>query len=346
MHLHVPPDLASTRTGPGLGWPVTMVSPSKELARPAARSAGRDSGPRLAAAPTPRKRRNLVPYLLLAPAVAMFLAVIAYPFVQSLLYGLYDVSLLAPGKGRFTGIANVAAQLADVDFWGVVLQTLVFVVLSSVGALILALVLAIALNSRIRALAVWRSGLLIPWLLPGVVVSFLWRWIFDANYGLLNGFVARLGGDGTINWLDSPGLAMAAVIVAKIWHSFPWMAVLLLAALQGISSEVHDAAAVDGAVGWKKQAFVVLPQIKAAIALTLLLETIWGLQHFEIPYVMTGGGPVGSTTTLAVDLYEAAFARFDLGEAGALGVLWTALMAVVVAVYLFYSAKQEREGRR
>jgi multiple sugar transport system permease protein len=293
-----------------------------------------------------RRKRSWFPYLLLAPAMVMFVAVIAYPFVQSLLFGFFDESLLGDRSGEFIGFEHISNLLSSPDFWSVAWQTIVFVVISTVGALVLALALAIALNSKIRGAAVWRSTLLIPWLLPGVVVSFLWRWIFDTNYGLLNGVSAWLGGSGATNWLESPGFAMTAVIIAKIWHSFPWMAVLLLAALQGVPNEVHDAAAIDGAKGWQKQLYVVLPQIKAAIALTLLLEMIWGLQHFEIPYVMTGGGPVGSTTTLSIDLYKAAFARFDLGEAGAIGILWTALMAVVVAIYLIYSARQEREVRR
>src|SRR5699024_1956642 len=231
------------------------------------------------------------------------------------------------------------------DFWQVVGQTLIFVIGATGGSFILALTMALGLNARIRAVAIWRSVLLIPWLLPGVVVSFLWAWILNANYGLLNGLIALLGGEGSTNWLDSPVFAMAGVIRAKVWMTFPWMAVLLLAALQGVPEDVHAAAAVDGAVGWKKQWHVVLPQIKAAIALTLLLECIWGFQHFEIPYVMTGGGPVGSTTTLSVDLYQAAFERFDLGEAGAIGVLWTILMSAIVVAYLVYSAKQEKEVR-
>jgi multiple sugar transport system permease protein len=124
------------------------------------------------------------------------------------------------------------------------------------------------------------------------------------------------------------------------------MAVLLLAALQAVPEEVHDASAVDGARGWKKQWHVILPEIKPAIALTLLLEAIWGFQHFEIPYVMTGGGPVGSTTTLAVELYQAAFERFDLGEAGSIGIVWTALMSILVVVYLIYTSRQEQEAKR
>lgn len=288
-----------------------------------------------------RARRRFA-YILALPALALFFAVICYPFIQSLAYGFTNSSLLT-NDGSIVGMKNIAALITDGGFWRIVLQTLIFVICTTGGSLVLALAMAMALNTRIRAVAAWRSALLIPWLLPGVVVSFLWAWIFNTNYGLLNGVLSLLGANGTTNWLDSPFFAMVAVIVAKIWTTFPWMAVLLLAALQGISDEVHDAAAVDGATAWKKQAYVILPQIKGAIALTLLLEGIWGFQHFEIPYVMTGGGPVGSTTTLSVDLYQAAFERFNLGEAGAIGILWTLLMSGLIIAYLVYTIKQERE---
>jgi multiple sugar transport system permease protein len=274
----------------------------------------------------------------------LFAAIILYPLVQALWYGFTDQSLLTEG-GSFVGLANVERRLGDTDFWRAVGQTFVFVAGTTGGSFILALAMALALSTGIRAVAFWRSALLIPWLLPGVVVSMLWAWILNTNYGLLNGVIALLGGDGTTNWLNSPVFAMTGVILAKVWTTFPWMAVLLLAALQAVPEEVHDASAVDGARGWKKQWHVILPEIKPAIALTLLLEAIWGFQHFEIPYVMTGGGPVGSTTTLSVDLYQAAFQRFDLGEAGSIGVLWSVLMAGLVVAYLVYTTKQEREAK-
>lgn len=284
-------------------------------------------------------------YVLAAPAMILFLVVIAYPLVQALLFGFTNQSLLTDAS-EFIGFEGLAALMSDPGFWRVVAQTLIFVIGATGGSFILALAMAMALNTRVRALAIWRSALLIPWLLPGVVVSFLWAWILNTNYGLLNGVIAWFGGSGETNWLDSPVFAMTGVILAKIWMTFPWMSVLLLAALQGVPDEVHDASAVDGATGWKKQIHVILPQIKPAIALALLLEAIWGFQHFEIPYVMTGGGPVGSTTTLSVDLYQAAFERFDLGEAGAIGIVWTVLMSALVILYLIYISKQEREAKR
>lgn len=290
-----------------------------------------------------RRRGGAFPYLLALPSFILFLGVIAFPFVQSLAYGFFKRSLLSDAS-VFVGMDNVVRQLSSPTFWRDVGNTVVFVGASTAGAFVIALALALALNSGIAGAAAWRTAFLLPWILPGVVVSFLWMWMFDTNYGLLNGVIVLFGGAGGINWLNSPTLAMAAVVMAKIWHSFPWMTILLLAALQGVPSEVHDASAVDGATGWRKQWYVILPQIKAAIALTILLETIWGLQHFEIPYVMTGGGPVGSTTTLSIALYKTAFSKFDLGNAGAIGVLWTVLMAGMIVVYVVYTLRQEEKA--
>lgn len=291
-----------------------------------------------------KKSRPVFPYLLVLPALTLFALVIAYPFAQSLAFAFYDKSLLGT-EDTFVGLENVTDFVSSPTFGAVLWQTIVFVGASTLGAFGVALALALALNTRMAAVGALRTSFLIPWILPGVVVSFVWLWIFDTNYGVLNALLRLTGvGEGNTNWLDSPQLAMTAIVIAKIWHSFPWMTILILAALQGIPAEVHDAAAVDGASAWKKQMFVILPQIKPALALTLLLETIWGFQQFEIPWVMTSGGPVGSTTTFSIGLYKAAFSDFDLGKAGAIGLVWTLVMTVLVAVYVVYTLKQEKKG--
>ena len=288
-------------------------------------------------------RAAAFPVVLMLPALTLFLLVIAYPLVQSLAYSLFDASLLS-GESTFVGLANIEALLGSPGFWDMLTNTAVFVVASTLGAFVLALALALAMNAGIVGAGAWRTGFLLPWILPGVVVSFLWSWISTTNWGLRTGVTQPRGGAGHPNGLSPSALAMTAVIVAKVWHSFPWMMVLLLAAMQAIPAELHDAASVDGAGGWKRQAYIVIPQIKPAMALTLLLETIWGLQHFEIPWVMTGGGPVGSTTLLSIGLYKQAFQRFDLGGAGAIGLLWAVIMAAVATAYILYSRHQERSN--
>lgn len=291
-------------------------------------------------------RPTLFPYLVALPALLLFVGVVGYPFVQSLIYGLQKRSLLN-STSTFVGLGNLGHLFAQKAFWNVVWQTVVFVGASSIGAFLLALFLALALNTRIRGRGLLRTAFLFPWILPGVVVSFLWAWIFDAHYGIINGLIDAVTGGAQHgpNWLGTPGLAMAAIIVARIWNTFGWMMILMLAALQGVPAETHDAAAVDGATGIRKQWFVVLPQIRPALVLALLLETIHGFQQFDIPWVMTSGGPVGSTTTLSVDLYKAAFTDFDLGSAGAIGIAWTILMAALVVVFMLYTMRQEKVSR-
>lgn len=291
-------------------------------------------------------RPAVFPYLVALPALLLFIGVVGYPFVQSLIYGLQKRSLLN-NASTFVGLGNIQHLLAQKAFWNVVWQTIVFVGASSIGAFLLALALALALNTRIAGRGLLRTAFLFPWILPGVVVSFLWAWIFDAHYGIINGLIDAVtgGAEQGPNWLGTPGLAMAAIIVARIWNTFGWMMILMLAALQGIPAETHDAAAVDGASGLRKQWFVVLPQIRPALVLSLLLEIIHGFQQFDIPWVMTAGGPVGSTTTLSVDLYKAAFTNFDLGSAGAIGIAWTILMVAIVAVFMLYTMRQEKASR-
>ncbi|MGG1910265.1 sugar ABC transporter permease, partial [Microbacterium sp. NRRL B-14842] len=145
-----------------------------------------------------------------------------------------------------------------------------------------------------------RGLMLIPWLIPGVVVSFLWMWIFNANYGVLNAALETVGLiDSPQAWLANPTTAMIAVIVAKTWQSFPWMMVMLLAGLQTVPIELHEAAEIDGAGTIRRFFSITVPQMSGIIGLVILLEFIWNFQHFDIIYVLTGGGPAGSTQTFA-----------------------------------------------
>lgn len=148
--------------------------------------------------------------------MALFLLVIGYPFVQSLFFGFQELGLIG-GTGKFVGLKNLEGLMGSATFWQAVWQTGVFVATSTAGAMVLALVLALVLNASGRIATAMRTAFLIPWILPGVVVSFLWMWLFDTNYGLLNAFSYWLGGPADTNWLDTPGVAMVAVVVAKIW---------------------------------------------------------------------------------------------------------------------------------
>lgn len=273
--------------------------------------------------------------------MAFLACVVLYPLLSALVTAFFKQSLVIPGR-TFVGLANITDVLQD-DFLRLLRQTLVFTLGTTILPFVIGFALALALNTKIRGAKVLRGLMLLPWLVPGVVVSFLWMWIFNANYGVMNALLEALGLiDGPQAWLAQPGTAMVAVIVAKTWQSFPWMMVMLLAGLQTVPRELHEAATVDGAGTVRRFRSITLPHVKGIVGLVLLLELIWNFQHFDIIYVLTGGGPAGSTQTFATAVYETAFQGFDPGHAGALGLLWMVLLMALVVGYVRASEKGEK----
>ncbi|HVK19732.1 MAG TPA: sugar ABC transporter permease [Actinokineospora sp.] len=277
-------------------------------------------------------RKRVFPILLILPAATLLAAVLIYPLLVALADAFFEHSLLGPERS-FVGLENLINAVDKL--WPLLRTTLLFAVPATVAPFLIGLVAALGLNQRMRGRAVLRSMLLFPWVLPGVVVSFLWLWIFDANYGVLNG-VLRVGGviDQNIGWLDTEGGAMLAVIVARTWATFPWMMVMLLAALQSFPAEVTEAAHVDGANAVQRFRYVTWPSLRPVAGVVVMLEFIWNFQHFDTIYVLTGGGPARATTTFSLAVYETAFKGFDLGAASAIGFLWMLFLLPVVVLYL------------
>ena len=280
--------------------------------------------------------------LLVLPAAALLLAIIVYPLLNSMLIGFLDKSLIY-GGGAFVGFKNLEAVLNN-EFIPVVGNTLVFAIGATLLPFFIGFGAALILNGPIPARGFLRGAFLLPWLVPSVIASFLWLWIFNANYGVLNGFLRSLGVLSQNNsWLSSGGSAMLAVLIAKTWQTFPWIAVMLLAGLQTIPADQMESAAIDGANRWNRFTHVTLPHLRNVIGIVLLLSLIWNFQHFETIYVMTQGGPAKATTTFSVAVYQTAFQAFDLGKAGALGILWMLLLSIVVIVYLRFGMRGEED---
>lgn len=278
--------------------------------------------------------------LLILPALALFAVVILYPLVNSMYIGFLDKSLVTPGD-EFVGLKNLQ-RVYQRDLWLLLKNTLIFTIGATVLPFVIGFAVALILNSAIKGRAFWRGAFLLPWLVPGVIVSFLWLWIFNANYGVLNGLLRSLGLiDSNVNWLGTRSIAMMAVIIAKSWQTFPWIMVMMLAGLQTIPRDLIEAAAIDGANRWDTFWHVTVPQLSGIASVVLLLSFIWNFQHFENIYVMTGGGPAKATTTFSIAVYQTAFQAFDLGRAGAIGIWWMALLSLLVVVYLKFSMSEE-----
>ena len=257
-----------------------------------------------------------------------------------MLMGFMEKSLVWPGE-KFVGLQNIEKVLSR-DFASILVHTLDFTLNATILPFVIGFVVALVLNAPIRGRGLLRGLFLLPWLVPAVVVSFLWMWIFNANYGVLNGLLRSLGLiHENINWLGSQSTAMWAVITAKTWNTFPWIALMLLAGLQTIPRELYEAAAIDGANRLQTFWHITVSQLRGVITTVLLLSFIWNFQHFETLYVMTTGGPAGATTTFSVAVYQQAFQAFDLGRAGAIGILWMLLLSIIVGIYLKFGMQDE-----
>ncbi|MCJ9671001.1 sugar ABC transporter permease [Neorhizobium sp. BETTINA12A] len=278
--------------------------------------------------------QNRIGLLLLLPAAVAFAAVILYPFLSALGLSLfeYTVEMMEP---RFIGFENFYKIASDPDVWAAFWTTAIYVVLTTTGTLVAGLGWALIMNQQFAGRAVLRSLSLLPWVLPSTVSAFIWGWIFNSRYGVLNALLMELGLiDYPQAWLSTPEGAMLAVVLTKIWLSIPLFMSFFLAGLQNLDKEQIDAARVDGAGNWAVLRDHILPHLRPVLMIVVVLGVIGNLQQFDTIYALTGGGPVRATTVLSVEVYRRAFEQWDIGFASAVGVLWVAALLPPAFLYL------------
>lgn len=279
--------------------------------------------------------------MLILPGLAIFVTIILYPFINSIIMSFTDRSLLYADY-QFIGLENYKIVLSDPYLWQTVKTTGVFVIFATLVPFILGLLWAIILNQGFKGSEFLRGVTLVNWIIPGTAIGFLWMWIFNAEYGVLNGLLQNLGLiELGINWMGQKKTALAVVIIARSWQMLPWYMAFLLGGLQGVDHEQIEAARIDGANNWQVFRNVVIPSIKGIASIVLALGAIGNLQHFDLPWVMTEGGPARGTTTFAIDVYRTAFKNWDIGKAATIGTIWAVLLAIFSAVYLNMINKDE-----
>jgi multiple sugar transport system permease protein/N,N'-diacetylchitobiose transport system permease protein len=270
-----------------------------------------------------------------APAALVILLIVAYPLVRALWLSIHHVVLTRPGEEPLVGLQNYTTELTSPDFWAAVWRSLSFTVLSTALELLLGVGLALLMDQPLRLRWLLRSLVILPWALPTIVNALMWRWIDNAEYGALNALLYQSGLiDGYQQWLSNPDTAMGMVILADVWKMTPLVAILVLAALQGISREQIEAARVDGAGIVATFRYVVLPLLTPTLLIILVLRTMEAFKVFDIIWIMTNGGPANATQSIAIYAYQTAYRSYDFGRGSALGYLIALAIMVLAAIYL------------
>jgi multiple sugar transport system permease protein len=313
---------------------VAMAITSYALTEPYARASRRGAITRLL------EDERWLALVLLLPTVLLLAVFIAYPFVIGVELSVTDAKVGVPGS--FVGLHNFAVLANDSIFRTAVWNTFVYTGVTTVFKLALGLWLALLLNRHFRGKALTRAFVLLPFIIPTVLSTFAWKWMFDPTFSVINWTLFQLGLiHGRINWLGDPGLAMVSIIIVNVWRGVPFYAISLLAGLQTISPELHEAAAIDGARPWQRFWHVTWPLLLPVTMVVVLFSIIQTFADFQLVYVLTGGGPANSTQLFATYAYQIGVGTGLLSQGAAISLAMFPVLLIVVIVQLLYIRRVE-----
>jgi multiple sugar transport system permease protein len=289
----------------------------------------------------PRGRRHrgedLTKVLFVLPAALAMAALFGYPVVKNLLMSLQDYSLRTffTGQAPWVGLANYSTVVKDQLFSQAMVNTALFTIGSIAFQFGIGLGLALFFRRRFPLSGMLRSLLLLPWLLPLIVSSATWRSILEQDSGILNRSLAALGIiNEPVPWLNSPSVALIAVIGVNIWIGIPFNVTLLYSGLAEIPDELYEAGQLDGATGWRAFRYITWPNLRAVASVLLMLGVVYTIKVLDIILGLTGGGPANATQTLATQSYERSFVDFKFGQGAALSNILIAISFVFAIFYL------------
>ncbi|MFO1196794.1 MAG: sugar ABC transporter permease [Burkholderiaceae bacterium] len=290
------------------------------------------------------KTPSWVPAVYLGPAVAVMAVACLYPLLSALQLGFYDWSMGTPwDQARWVGSEAFVAAFRDPAVWRSLVTTLIFAGVCVTAEMVLGIALALALEGQLRAMAFFRTLFILPMMIAPIAVGLTWRYLFDAQFGLLNALLEVLG-SGPVAWLAQENTAFAAIIIADIWQWTPFVFIMMIAGLANVDGAVLEAARIDGATWWQATRRVKLPMVMHVIAITLLMRLIDAFRVLEVIYILTFGGPGDSTEILSLHIYKTAFVGQRLGSAAAISVLLLLVVAGLSWAALRLSNPLDEEG--
>ncbi|HEV7175212.1 MAG TPA: sugar ABC transporter permease [Solirubrobacteraceae bacterium] len=296
----------------------------------------------------PRKRRRSglserrLAAAMVSPSLIVIVIVAAYPIIYAIWLSLHQYSVIHPGLSRWVGLDNYKDAVTSSSFWSAVRTTFVFTIISVVLELVIGMGMALLMHAAFRGRSVLRAVVLVPWAILTVGTAIMWRSIVAPDVGFFNQVLKalHLPGANTV-WLAHNGYALAVMIFADVWKTAPFMALLLLAGLQVIPSDLYDAAKVDGATAWQRFVRITLPLLKPAILVALIFRTLDALRIFDLPYVLTQGS--NGTTTLSLYAYQQLTQNRLIGPGSALSVLTFIIVMAVSMVYIRFAGDNLRQ---
>lgn len=279
-------------------------------------------------------RKTKLPYLFLLPGIMLVLTFNFIPFIATLILSFKNAKLILPEK-NFAGLYNYQAILTHSRFWYSLFLTLSFTFVSISLETILGLCLGLMMNRPSPVSNLLRILILVPWTIPTVVTARMWQWILDYNLGIVNYLLQSIGID-QVNWLGKPWLAFFSMVIADVWKTTPFVAIVVLAGLSAIPQEMYKASVIDGANSWQRLRFVFLPLLLPVLGVAILFRAIDAMRIFDLVYVLTGGGPGGSTETISVYAYKLFFYKGDFGQGAATSVI---ILFLVAGFGYFYTKR-------
>ena len=292
-----------------------------------------------------KKKKDWMPYLFLAPAAFFVLAFLAYPLLTVFFYSLqsYDVTKL--NEMGFIGVENFKTLFEDKIFYRSLGVSAKWVLVEVISQLVLGMVLALLLDKKFKGRGLYRCTVFFPWAVSGVLTSMLWSLIYNENIGLLNSICKDLGIiSNNVAWLGNIKTVFKSTAVAEIWRGIPFFAITILAALQNIPSDLHEASVVDGATGLQERLFVKLPILKDTIILTTLLRAVWEFNNVDLIFTLTGGGPSYRTTTLTMYMTNMSVKNGNYGYGSTLAVIAFFILLLFAGIYLKLSGYGKEEA--
>lgn len=288
------------------------------------------------------RNKNIYAYILIAPGLLLLTLIMIYPLIRGVISSFFSQQMASVRFGEFVGIRYYKELMKDQIFRTSFGNSILYTGIVVVAQYFIGLAIALLLNQNFRGRGIYRSLILIPWVVPGVSAAMTWKWMFDSQNGIINQILMKLGMiTENIDWLGLQSSALYSVMVTSVWKAVPFVAIVLLATLQQVDQGLYAAVKIDGGSAFHEFRYITLPGIKKISITTILLETIWTFNQFDLVFTMTKGGPANSSMIVPVYTYLTSFSFFKTNKAAAIGVISLLIVSIPAILYIYYNNKED-----